>query len=1741
MPGMTKKQPTPKPVSPASAGNAGAHFEAPVGAYYFLTMIAGGEPRGLPGTTIKTVALQQRMSEHPLDDVVVHAVDGNGSPATLEIQAKRSMSFTASDTEFADVVSQIWAATQKPEFRSTRYELAVAISRTTTRLEEAIQDVLHWARVHDNAADFHADIQREGFASKPMRNFVAVFSDKLKACGGSEDDETVWRLLRSFQVLVFDFEAEGSTYEHYARERCRMVLVPGQANRAGDLWNKLIVKAGAVARAAGTLSRQQLVESFAAESGYQFAAERSHQVAFDRLAEEAHLALKDVDDQIGGARLSRSELVATGSKALNASQILNVTGAPGSGKTMVLKRFVELSENEGRVVVLRGGRIVGGGWLSLANALGTTSSASDFFTDLASAGGATLFVDNIDQVDDVRERQTIADLLDVGANYPGWRVVVTTSSDGNDWTSLLPRSLQGQIARLEVPPISDDEAVLLSEQNSTIAGLLRPDHPAKGIARNLFYLARLVNAGIAEANSVSMETDLARLWWAYGGGRNADDGRFARLKAMRKMGAEVLAHPGRPATKTDDLESGIVPELLRLDAIREEVPGAEVAFRHDVLRDWTIGLMITDNPQILRDLPKQLPASASVVRGLELAARLALDADPTGVKWRGLLRDTTGSEAHGSWRRPILLALPRSERAGAYFDALEPVLLADEGSLLGELVRLLLVVDSVPVGNVLRQFLPDLKIPAGAGDFVYPKGASWPPTIMWLARHGANLPGPVILDVAKAYMAWLMVTSGFGMNLPVNADVVAILFGWLETLDEEARPLSFRAGEELPKLLNVPHHKDTQEYVRMAAFSFAQVNVEAARRYTTNLGQADVRHREFESIIRGRGALAKAAPGEFADYFMAGIVDPEDDGDPYSPHRDHSPFGYHEHIFLAPGPGQGPMLELLQHAPSEGLRLVRRIVEHATNWQRKRYRRSNATFPRFAVPLESGEQFFEGDEQIYRFARSSVPSSITTSALMALEAWSHQRIEAGDDPATVLREILGPDGSSVAFLAVAVDVILSHWPKFVDIGWPFVATPHVMKLDEDRHTRDLVGLDDFSLFPDREGSDGPSRAQLKGRPSRRLRLMDLLPRYVLHRREDVGPKVRAALEKAKSLIPAPQPDEGADPLTGLYAVAQRLARMADPANWQDVVGQREDGTEVALLQYVPEVAEQQLIEERSIEVNASTRRAESMASIKLAFSDAAHATPQVVSDGIAWAQAEQPFPADVDEGEEFEAAQAKRTVVMAAVLAVRHASGEKRQAAVEWAKTVFTAIIQVPEDEPYYQSPHIEYDAKAIAAAGMVQLYSQMPEPVLRREILELAASPYASVANAIAIGFPSLRVNDQPFLRSILRTFIMTANYVRDRHDGNADKRRTGHANAVKRSIEAELSWLDKVGAEPAWPAVVPWQIRARRHTRIPGPGAEIERPLKTRQPPELYADETRLGLISSHLVSLAVGERPDWLIDLTQHLLNWAVEANGPDEDNHDADGRPFTFNASFFDYLGILFAALPSDDAARMIEPLMGLPSVAFVDVAATLLRGFDRAVNSTDATKPSDLFALRRLLGPRIQETDGYRRLEWQKSFSCEMHLGDAFCAMFYQGRRGFSLGLPRLPRPPSSFAAVMPALTSLVVGAPTSGYLAVLFLELIELAPIGELSPHVVDATAAWSTTYGDDTSFWSNDDIGARVCAWFTKVIESSDLGLTNAHQERLRGTLDVMVRSGVTSARLLEELIETINNHSSVNPRSAN
>ena len=195
--------------SPASSGPAGSQFEAQVGAHYLLSMLADTEPRGLPATTIDSVQFQRASEGRPLDDVIVHAHEELGRNAFLEIQVKRSIGFSPRDAVFRAVVGQIAAASLTPDFETTRYELAIATATSSQKLDRAYQHVLTWARQLGDAATFISRIERPGSANDDMRTFVQTFRTHLHDVGTPDDDETVWQLLRRFQILIFDFTVIG--------------------------------------------------------------------------------------------------------------------------------------------------------------------------------------------------------------------------------------------------------------------------------------------------------------------------------------------------------------------------------------------------------------------------------------------------------------------------------------------------------------------------------------------------------------------------------------------------------------------------------------------------------------------------------------------------------------------------------------------------------------------------------------------------------------------------------------------------------------------------------------------------------------------------------------------------------------------------------------------------------------------------------------------------------------------------------------------------------------------------------------------------------------------------------------------------------------------------------------------------------------------------------------------------------------------------------------------------------------------------------------------------------------------------------------------------------------------------------------------------------------------------------------------------------------------------------------------
>jgi hypothetical protein len=205
--------------------------------------------------------------------------------------------------------------------------------------------------------------------------------------------------------------------------------------------------------------------------------------------------------------------------------------------------------------------------------------------------------------------------------------------------------------------------------------------------------------------------------------------------------------------------------------------------------------------------------------------------------------------------------------------------------------------------------------------------------------------------------------------------------------------------------------------------------------------------------------------------------------------------------------------------------------------------------------------------------------------------------------------------------------------------------------------------------------------------------------------------------------------------------------------------------------------------------------------------------------------------------------------------------------------------------------------------------------------------------------------------------------------------------------------------------------------------------------------------------------------------------------------------------------------------------------FHDSMAEFLRGFDRAIQAIDTKKPENPVAVRELLAARIRNSWNYKRFSYEKGMTSETHAGDALNAMFYQPHRIANWGRPSIPDNWEGLDGNMPTLVGLAVSAPTSGYIATLFLNLVQFSPKASLLPHVVQAMAAWCAAYGIDRNFWSEKEFGARICSWLDQTLtaDTNSAAVLPAVAENLLKCLDVLVRSGVAQARHIEDCITAL------------
>lgn len=1688
--------------SPASRGAAGAYIEGELGALYLLALLTGNRGPGLPSARVTSVRFQGVEQGFKLDDLIIMGVGASGD-TLLEIQSKRDIQFSPKDPVYKDVAQQI-ASSTIGDVPAERHLFGIATQRTSRKISGAYQDVLGWARSAATADEFFTRLKATGVANDDMRKFVETTREHLAVGGVADENETIWRLLRRILILEFDFEASAPIARTYGLALARMALADEQVARAEALWSRLVDLSIQTGTRGGEINTAALKANLA-EADFKLAGEREYGPARARLAELAQNTLSPIGTSVAGVTLPRLAAVEALDDAVETQRFIVVRGDTGVGKSWVLRHYAERVAANSPIIVLDREATPPNGWLYLANALGIPGSADAFLTDLAASGGAYLFIDGIDMFDDAGRQRTISELLRAAGAIPGFTVIATARQTGArsaiPWLDDRISTALGGMHTVKVGALSDEEVAILTDQAPELRMLLDAGHPAAQLARNLYRLSRLLRE--PSAASVRTEAGLAQLWWI-----GADGAPTAEVRAAQR----ILRALATAALKGDagidlDEDSSARNHLLGARSLREVRPD-RLDFNHDVLRDWAIGNYLAEDPSRLGEFDLGGPVSPRVARGIEIAARLALETGKDASAWLDLLAHLSPTSAHGSWRRQAILALVRSEVAIDLLEKSSASLIAEGGALLTELSTTLVAVETQAAADIIT--LPDgskVNLPRSYRTDVTGSSVL---VLRWILGHAAEVP----MSAIDAVVELVEIQIYFLKMLPTLAErTVRLLFDWLCQLDLRDMPVTIAGIEGHARWSG--DARQTIKKLRQMAMLLGSFAPDALKAYLTAItGDGD--HHKMEELRQFSSVIVPVAPAELAAMVQASLIE-NTRGRARRDRVMRDAFSFADSDYLPPSPAQPPFLDLLNAAPTEGLALIRGLVDEAIAFHADGREPGEDVI---TVDFGKGPRLFPWG-WTYDWSRGRGNEYAVASGLLALEAWSQKRLDDGDPVEAVLADILGPGSSAAAYLLIAIDVLLSHGNVARVALVPFLASPQLLANDRTRQIHDQMGsgLDTLGL---KEEPKGPVRmADLKARPSRGYSLIDTLRNFLAD--EPVGNALRTELAAAvETLEPYAAHATLSDPeFAGRYAL-----NVLTLANWFE----REDGN----LEYrsPPDEAAHFAALEAKRDVSAQASGME--ARISMAVDGGTYATAETARDAVAYAEG------GVPDGSDTDALQSRATRLITTALLVARDGDDALLAAHEaWVREVIGITLEEKSDRGGGARDRLRYNRPAIAILALIHLWARLGKTADRDALVALATRQDRAAAPAVAAAVPRILEIEPRLFKAMMRAAYASMTWRGKSYEPEDEASQAAfeaeRATKTDAAVTSELAWLDG-GVEPNWPT---WpeerpSLRRARRIRIPGPVAPIE--FEADGGLETAIDPSTAFLHTDHqaaarwlaIIQSAPAKAISWRQEVVSAYAAWTGRINGLGyAADTEISREPNDWNLHYYAFYAERLLDGDNEAFAADLPFVTDLPDASFGEVAQTVQHAADVLYfNNTNHAAPRPVL-LREKLVERVMTLSRWKSARNPAEAHIDHESAGVIAKMLFNTYCMFNGTHSYLS--PALFDRVdpfLPVLRPMLPGGQTV-FVARCTMNLLLVAPRSRHVGFLLEAVEAWFVRTMSP-ELWIAAGAGRQVVQWFEACAVEDPWLLEPAHPERARidRTLGRLVAVGVAEAHDLERRV---------------
>ena len=978
--------------SPAATGGAGTFFEQHVDAYWLALLLVRGIPPILRDCTLDEVCLQTEHLGWHTDDFLVIGQNGSGQHRKLAGQVKRNFTVSAADDECKKAVQDFWQDFKNSQqFSQTSDRFALVTLRGTDALLKHFSGLLDCARASCDGDDFERRLSTDGFISaKAIR-----YCDEIRKIIGETEERDVavaevWSFLRVLHVLNLDLNSATGRTEAEIKTLLAYTTNEQDAISAADAsWNALLREIGEGMPGARRYRLSDLPEELQQRHT---PLGGSEQQVLRALNDHSVPILDRIRSKIGSLHLERGGLEQQVIEHLESNQVVLISGAAGSGKSVIAKDAIRILEADHFVFSFRAEEFAHPHLNATLQSIQIPADAAMLGAILAGQNRKVMLVESVERILEKSTRDAFTDLLTLAAKDKSWCLVLTC----RDYSADLVRSAFLESADVihsvvTVPPLDDEELEKVKEAHPPLSRPLKVA-ALRRVLSNPYFLDKALQVQWSKERSLPQsEGEFRALVWrdivrsdqhSAGGMPRRREDVFVQI-ALRR--AQKLT----PYADCDDLDSGAV-NGLRHDSliVSSQQSGRLVAPVHDVLEDWAILHWIQEqyviHEESVRELSIAVGTHPAVRRTYRKWVTEFVELDPRTAD--GLFQAIVHKDKiSAQFRDDTLVSILRSSSSAVLLERHRAELLANDNQLFRQVIHILRVA-CVTTPEWLETSV------AGPSLLNVPDGIAWASVIRLVQGCLSSFSQedrPLLLGLIEDWARGISLQNPY----PDGAEAVAVIAHWLLPNFE-----GYGSNDQRTKILQVIAKIPKADRDRFAVLLGGNQEAEE-REYPIE----EFRKIIFEGMDGTPAArdMPELVISAAKDYLLCLESDLQQEWN-YGGSLDLEPlFGIKRNMnfgFFPASAFHGLFLPLLRHHPREGLAFIIEVFNHSAEWYAHPRVRSNSVEPPFEMTLTfsdgtSRKQWCNG--RLWNLYRgTSVGPNVLQSMLMALEHWLLELAEA---------------------------------------------------------------------------------------------------------------------------------------------------------------------------------------------------------------------------------------------------------------------------------------------------------------------------------------------------------------------------------------------------------------------------------------------------------------------------------------------------------------------------------------------------------------------------------------------------------------------------------------------------------------------------------------------------------------------------------------------------------------------------